>query len=176
MSTKKWNYQDLTNDGKAACKAILDNKLEDLEAFIAKYGVEATVDNGTALHYAILHDRPEAVRYLLSQKADPDKVYRQQWTPLTFAIDSEDYRLATWLIESGADVNRKDALNNSPLSKALYHFKGDTSFIVQLLSKGADPYQDLVKSYTPMSLAVSKGIDSLLKNLISLHSPSSIKK
>jgi ankyrin repeat protein len=173
---KKWNYQDLTNDGKAVCKAILDNNSEELESFILKHGVEAPVGDGTALHFALLNDQTEMARLLLTHKADPDKIYNHQWTPLTLAIDYEDLLTTKMLLDFGADVNKKDGLNNSPLSRAIYQYQEDTTFLELLLKKGADPYQELINGYSPMQLAISRGLESLLKKLILKHSPSSIKK
>jgi len=159
--------QNLKNDQNKDCyQAIKDNDLKKLARFVEKYGVDANVEAGTCLHAAIFQNNVGAAAFLLEASANPNSVYNHSTTPLLAAIDERNWNMAKLLIEKGADVHLKDPKNNSPLSKALFHFEGDTSVIELLLSRGADPYQNLLDGYTPMDLAKSMKLTAMMQTLM----------
>lgn len=166
MHLKKLNNPERTTDNRKAYLAILHNDLPSLQEFVVKYGVDAILEQGTALHHAVFNDQAELVQFLLEKKANPNLLYKEQWTPLIAAIDRDQPAIAKLLIEHGADVNQTDGQRNSPLYKALLHFEGDPSLIELLVSKHADPYLDLYNGYTPMKLAVEQGTDQLLLRIM----------
>jgi uncharacterized protein len=166
MFTKKEKYQGPMNNEKVAYWAIRNNDLEKLTEYIKRFGVDAPVEDGTSLHQAVFHNNIDAVKLLLENGADPNALYNNGFTPLIAAIDWKHWAIAELLIQYNADVTKKDALNNSPLDKAILYFNGDTTLIELLLSKGADPWQELTPGYTPMDLAKSMELESLLLKLI----------
>jgi len=170
------NQKQKIDEMKDCYLAIKNNKLDQLARCVEKYGVDAGYDDGTLLHQAIFQNNIEAVKYLLSASANSNALYDQSVTPLIAAIDDKRWNIARLLIENGADVNLKDANNNSPLSKAIFHFDGDASLIEMLLRHGADPYQDLLNGYTPMDLAKSKKLANMMQSLIDKNKHDSLKR
>lgn len=144
-------------------RAIKNQDIEKLAAFINKYGVDASVLNGTCLHQAIFNNNYLAVKFLLDHQANPDALYENNITPLLASIDLNFWDIATLLIQYAADVNLKDGQNNTPLSKAIFHYKGDPLFIKLLLAKKADPHLNLLDGYTAIDLAKSKNLKDILE-------------
>jgi ankyrin repeat protein len=163
---KKEKYLLLMRNEAIVYRAIKDNDLPQLAAFINQHGVNAPVDEGTCLHQAVFNNNISVVKFLLDKKADPNALYKRGYTPLIEAIDRQYWVIARLLIQYGADVTLKDEKNNSPLIKAILRFNGDTSLLELLLKKGADPWEELVPGYTPMNLAQNMGIKPLLLDLI----------
>ena len=146
--------------------AIRNNELEKLADCIKKYGVNTIFNKGTMLHTAVFQNNLEAVEYLLDQGADPNILYDHSETPLIAAIDNKQWEIAKRLIQKGANVNLKDASNNSPLSKAILRYEGNTELLHLLMAHGSDPQQDLLNGYTPMDLARSMKLSTLIQTLI----------
>jgi ankyrin repeat protein len=146
--------------------AIKNNDLAELARYAEKYGVDAPLEDGTCLHQAIFNNNYPTTEYLLKASADPDALYDNSVTPLIAAIDLKFWDITGLLVKFGADVNLKDGKNNSPLSKAIFHYRGDAGLIQSLLLRGADPYQELIDGYTPMHLAESMGLKGMMLQLI----------
>ena len=150
---------------RACFMALEKGDIDTVKDFINQYGVDAPVDDGTCLHQAIFHENYELVNFLISAGANPDALYENRITPLIAAIDLKQWDIATLLVEKGANVNLKDGASNSALSKAIFHYNGDDKLIKLLLSKGADPFQDLLNGYKPIDLARSMNLTEILKLL-----------
>jgi ankyrin repeat protein len=145
--------------------ALQKGDLGKVFAFVNKFGVDAVVDGGTCLHQAIFTNNENLVKQLLESHANPNALYENRVTPLISAIDLHHWSIAKLLVLNGANIDQKDALNNSPLSKAIFHYDGQDEFISLLLSKGADPYLDLLNGYRPIDLAKSMQLQGLLELL-----------
>ena len=81
----------------------------------------------SALHLAVLKDNREIARVLLDNGADIDIRARDtfQGSPLEWAVFFGVKEMAMFLVESGADVNAKNALGTTPLDAAA----ADNAFI-----------------------------------------------
>ena len=158
----KQNKKPDYNEERDCFMAIKNNNLEKLSAFINNYGVDAPVDDGTCLHHAIFNNNLRLTKYLLDKSANPNALYENRITPLIASIDLNFWDIAKVLIENGADVNLKDEKNNTPLSKAIFHYEGNPDLIKLLLSMGADPYQNLAEGYTAVDLAKSMRLTDIL--------------
>ena len=145
--------------------AIAINDLATVKAYLDIHGVDAPVENGTALHYAVFKNKEDIVSYLLEKGANVDLKYNDDVTPLIAAIDLGYINIAKLLVERKADVNMQDKKGNTPLSKAVLYYKGDTSLIEMLLHHGADPYKELVKNFTAKDLAKNMQLENVVKLL-----------
>jgi ankyrin repeat protein len=69
----------------------------------------------TTLHYAARYGRIETAKWLVAHKADVNTTSYNQFTPMHMVSDAA---LAQFLIQSGADLKKKDAWSKTPLQKA----------------------------------------------------------
>jgi ankyrin repeat protein len=162
LKKPKQNHSDMHN----CYLAIKNNDMITLAECVEKYGVDILYKSGTLLHQAIFQNNLEAVSLLLNAGANENALYDNTYTPLIAAIDYKHWNIAKLLIEKGADIHLKDGYHNSPLSKAILRYDGDSSVIETLIKNGADPYQNLVNSYTPMDLAKSMKLANMIQTLI----------
>ena len=109
----------------------------------------------SALHLAVLKDNREIARVLLDNSADIDIGARDtyQGSPLEWAVFFGIKEMAMFLVESGADVNAKNALGATPLDAAaadnafiskeeLEEFNENRTFLKEYLSaRGGKPGQ-----------------------------------
>jgi ankyrin repeat protein/uncharacterized protein (DUF2164 family) len=72
-------------------------------------------------------------------------------SPLFTAISKEDYKLAAFLIEQGADVNKQNSKGKTPLYYAVHD--NSVPMTKYLLDKGADPNLKTNVAWTPLHLA-----------------------
>ena len=107
----------------------------------------------SALHLAVLKDNREIARVLLDNGADIDIRARDtyQGSPLEWAVSFGIKEMAMFLVESGADVNAKNALGTTPLDAAaadnafiskedLEEFNENRAFLKEYLSaRGGKP-------------------------------------
>ena len=109
----------------------------------------------SALHLAVLKDNREIARVLLDNGADIEIGARDtfQGSPLEWAVFFGIKEMAVFLVESGADVNAKNALGTTPLDAAaadnaffskedLEEFNENRAFLKEYLSaRGGKPDQ-----------------------------------
>jgi ankyrin repeat protein len=136
-------------------RAIAENKMDIVKAYLDINGIDTPIERGTALHQAVFENKPGIVEYLLKNGANPDLLYDDDITPLIAAIDLKFWDIAKQLIAAGADVNKQDKKGNSPLSKAIFHYTNDNGFIKLLLDRGVDPHKELVKGFTAIDMAIN---------------------
>lgn len=93
-------------------------------------------EGNTALIHSLSAANKHATSLLLDHHADPNIANNLKYMPLTFAIWHFLDDAAIRLINNGANINHKDALDgNTPLISAVYGFQDDV--ITALLEKGA---------------------------------------
>jgi ankyrin repeat protein len=61
------------------------------------------------------------------------------WTPLHFAAQNQAVEIAELLINAGAFVDAQDMHGNTPLSKAVFSYRGDGRLINLLRTRKANP-------------------------------------
>lgn len=91
----------------------------------------------TPLHWAAWKNDIDAVRLLLSRKADLDSRDFEGRTALSIAVAATKLQCAQVLIEAGADVNAKDKWNWTPLFLATR--EQSVEMVKLLLNNGANP-------------------------------------
>jgi ankyrin repeat protein len=86
------------------------------------------------LHTAVYHEQLEVISLLLETK---NSVNTKGESPLSIAIDKENYDIAKILLENGANSNHKDTNGESLLHKTIY--KRNNRITHMLLDYEADP-------------------------------------
>jgi ankyrin repeat protein len=85
----------------------------------------------TALHYAARYGRVETARWLIGQNADVNTVSYNRYTPMHMVNNAT---LAEMLIKAGADLDRKDAWDSTPLQRAAEEHR--TAVVDAILASG----------------------------------------
>lgn len=86
---------------------------------------------------AIRNGDLNVVKALLRLGASVGVLDGEPWTPLHLAVNHNRVEIARLLVESGADVDGRDANGNTPLTLAASIDFGETEMIELLLGKGA---------------------------------------
>ena len=76
-----------------------------------------------------------------------------EWTALHSAAQSNSSEVARLLIEAGAEVDPADSFGNTPLSTAVFNYRGNGELIMLLREKNADPYLENHHGQSPLALA-----------------------
>lgn len=126
------------DEEKSAIAAVKAGNIELLKAYMETHpDVNCLFSNGkTGLFYAIVDDQVKICEFLLASGADPDFMVNGQST-MKWAIKYNRGRIVRLLIEYGADVNKQDENQNTPL---IYAAELDKPEICKILvDRGADP-------------------------------------
>lgn len=107
----------------------------------------------TALHYAAAENNTVEAQELIASSVDVNARDDNEWTALHFAAQSNSFEVARLLIEAGAEVDPVDSFGNTPLSTAVFNYKGNGELIVLLREKNADPYRENHDGQSPVALA-----------------------
>lgn len=97
---------------------------------------ETSLDNDTALHYAVRNKRPDVVQVLLAAGADPNIENTRGFSPLHEAVEVDDARIITQLIQGGANKEAVTVAGLTPLAFAVQ--SGKLAAIKALLEAGAN--------------------------------------
>uniref|UniRef100_R7W174 Ankyrin repeat domain-containing protein 50 n=1 Tax=Aegilops tauschii TaxID=37682 RepID=R7W174_AEGTA len=124
---------------------------------------------GTALHVAATNAQDGSMNILLQHRADPNKVYRLDSTPLRLAMISESLECVKLLIKAGADVNKIDYTGVTYLMVAAGN--GLPDILKCLLDAGANPDVDDGFGTTPIEIAALQGRWDMVAMLFPLTSP-----
>lgn len=133
----------------------------------------------SAVHWAVISDQVEMVKYLLDQGASIEgNDDLGGYTPL---MNTSLFEMVDLLVKRGANVNAKNKFNYTPLHKAVFNFiedkrkEKDCEKILNLLiSKGANinaqdnngnsPLMTAVQKISPTKTLIAKGADVNLAN------------
>ena len=107
----------------------------------------------TALHYAAADNNSVDALELISRRIDVNARDQNDWTALHFAAQSNSFEVARLLVEAGAEVDPVDSLGNTPLSTAVFNYRGNGELIMLLREKNADPYVENRHGQSPLALA-----------------------
>jgi hypothetical protein len=108
----------------------------------------------SALHDAVVWN-PHEVPYLIRSGADVNLKDANGYTPLHFAAQEQSVEITRLLLDAGAKVDERDHHGNTPLSNAVFHYRGDGSLIELLRERGADPFAKNNYGSSPVELARS---------------------
>ena len=107
----------------------------------------------TALHYAASENNIVDAQELIARSVDVNAKDDNDWTALHFAAQSNSFEVARLLIEAGAEVDPIDSFGNTPLSTAVFNYRGNGELIMLLREKNADPYLENRHGQSPLALA-----------------------
>ena len=143
---------------------------------LTTHGVEVNKQdkvNDTPLHLAIRRNQPRLARILLENGADANAENNEGMTPLQILSESntEDegnvLNLAQ-LLKYGAEVNRRDKANDTPLHLAI---RGNMSRLSGILLKhGADTNAENNESMTPLQILLERYYTNDECNILDLTS------
>ena len=85
-------------------------------------------------------------------------------TPLSHAAIVDDYGMASFLIDCGADVNACDALGCMPLHWACY--TGNLALVRKLIAHGANVFKKDNNGNTPLAMAANEDKREVVRYLV----------
>jgi len=102
---------------------------------------QTTSSGNTPLHVAAKLDTSEFIASLLDSGLDFDINARgvDDFTPLLYAVSSQNGTITKLLLEHGADVHKASKEGNSPIMTSVMRYNGDNQVTKLLLEHGADP-------------------------------------
>ena len=96
----------------------------------------------TPVHLVAKAGRIGVMLFVLEHEVDIEARGIDGFTPLQYAVSSEDAPMVELLLERGADVHSKDDYGNDALFNAVMAFDEDDSIVKLLLAHNADPTQE----------------------------------
>ncbi len=131
----------------------------------ANVNARESVQQQTALMWAVAQGHGEVTRILLESGADPRARSTSGFSPLLFAARSGDIASARVLLDGGVDVNEGAPDGASPLLIAVASAQEDVARL--LLERGANPNQADKLGYAPLHATVWK--PSAKEGLVRAH-------
>jgi ankyrin repeat protein len=126
---------------------------------------DASVPSTTALATAAFHGRQEIVDLLLELGAGIDKADGETGgTPLYWAVMGMEPVIAAYLVERGADVNKRSKDGSSALMMAAFTVQAD--LVSTLIERGAEVNSKNEIGMTPLMFASSSGSKECVELLI----------
>ncbi|CDS92348.1 MAG TPA: ankyrin repeat domain-containing protein [Sphingobacterium sp.] len=148
-----------------AVAAGLNNYIEAMIKQLPTVVNEISTHGYSALALATHFNKEEAVRILLTHKADPDIPTQNEESlyPLQIALLNKNNAISKLLIEAGADVNTIPSNGQTALHLAAQ--QGNIELIVLLLENGARIELKNMNNKTASDLAASKGYGDIAEIL-----------
>lgn len=113
-------------------------KNEEAKELINELGIEADLDGGTPLMYAVLYQNREIFDHLIDTGANINTTYENGYTPLIAASELRNLDMVSILLDNGADVNATDKQGNSAVIKSASSKKNGYEIMEVLLKHNAD--------------------------------------
>jgi len=128
--------------------------------------IDASVygDSETALHFFATEKRVDLVNWLLARGADPNGIAEDD-TPLHAAAILGHVEVCQALIAAGAELDRPDFNDGSPLYRAASSSSGQLAVVRLLLAAGAAP-DGVDDSDSPLHTAAGLGHEEICRALI----------
>ena len=102
---------------------------------------------------ATISARLDTVRLLLDSGANPDIQDKGGWTALHFAAQEQSAEAIELLASHGATIDIADGHGNTPLSRAVFSYRGNGDAVCTLLRLGANTHRENNHGVSPASLA-----------------------
>lgn len=150
--------------GESPLMYAYQNGNEELVDLLLKHGANDVLgpDGETALHYAARGSNPQLLERLLKSEEDPNsRLKRGKQTPLYEAFSYPNrpievvQKMATTLIENGADLYNLNANGQTALDLAAY--SGSEKILEYLLEKGMNPNHKDESGRNALHRALNKG-------------------
>jgi ankyrin repeat protein len=137
--------------------AVALNRTDAVRALLDA-GYDDSQEGSSALIYAIVQNRPDITHELLKSMIEKgtagkivNKIDKNGYTPLMYAIDRSHVAIAQELLDAGADVNAPGKEGYTPLMMAAAVSKAD--MVAMLLKAGANANAVSPGKETAMSIA-----------------------
>lgn len=116
----------------------------------------------TPIHYAAAHGRFELCQWLIENKAKVVSKDKYKRCPLTMAVRNGHSKVASLLLQHGADVEQADSSGNTPL-----HFAAAYGWMdcIELLVNDAKANLNSANSWkiTPINIAMLKNHEGCVR-------------
>lgn len=122
--------------------------------------------NSTALHAAVVANRPDMVDFLVKNGANPNFADGAGHTPLHLAAESIYTQMTKTLLAGGAKVGTRSKTGETALHRAAAF--GRTKTVEALIAAGADPNAVADDGYTPYDSAAMARASETIKAMASL--------
>lgn len=125
----------------------------------------------TPLIVAIKNNSYDAAKFLIVNGANVNyNKFPNQWTPIYFSINLEDYNLTRLLVDNKARLDHKDMYGYTPLLRIINESKySDTKKIIEYLINNMNLYELEIRNNfgeNALSLAILKDNVKLVKTLL----------
>ncbi|GHV43962.1 hypothetical protein FACS1894204_00180 [Synergistales bacterium] len=151
------------NSGISAMKAAIALNRIDIIRHFARLTEESLRSDNSILTYAIVQNRPEAVREFLKTAKNLSQQDKNGCTLLSYTIPRNNVVIARDLISAGADVNGRDKHGDTPLMAAAA--LGRPDMVAALLELGANPNLLSRGGETALAIAQRKNRNVLISML-----------
>ena len=170
------NINTQSNNGKTPLHICLEKGYLEMAKSLISKGVRLdSVDavGVTALQLAVQNNNREIVHLLIKEKVNPSPKNRDGFTPLHYASRKGYKEVARMLLEAGAKTEVRNLYGMYPIHLAVFSEK--IEMVEMLIKHGANVNQVAFPSlstfcnysnYTPLNLAVKKGLEDIVKLLI----------
>jgi len=156
---------------KKVYKSVIDNGCINLLNILFNHDIHFNIKTKTfdiidgygLLLRALLFNQYDIVNYLIQYGINKNKVYKNIFTPLTYAAYTHIDQVK-FLVERGADINVTDGYGHTPLMIAAGYGKYDT--VRYLVEQGADIHLKNIKGYNALLISSKYGQFQIVKYLI----------
>ena len=139
INRKKNRKEQLVQINLLLEKAIINNHVDLINKLLG-FDPELNFLNSDSLSplaLSIVLNKPDIIKLLLENGANPDQGCKSQKTALFFAIDIDNIELFDELIQYGANIDHQDCMGRTPLFYSL--LQNRIKIAKRLLKAGADP-------------------------------------
>jgi len=118
----------------------------------------------TALHWAAIYGRKEAVAVLLRHGSDVNAVEGHNGTTMHWAAHSDDAEVIQWLLDNGANIDHANQMGRTPLHVAAR--RGCQNVVKTLIERGANIHATIKNGGTALHVAARNGHKDVIELLI----------
>jgi ankyrin repeat protein len=157
--------------------AAKEGDAQKIEAFLANNPdlIRATDSEmgATALHWAAIYGKKEAVRVLLRHNAEVNATERHAGTTMHWACHFNDPEVIDWLLDKGARIDHANQMGRTPLLVAAR--RGCLDVARRLIERGADLRATIKDGSTALHIAARNGHRDVVDLLIAAGIPETAK-
>jgi ankyrin repeat protein len=150
----RWRFLEACKNGDVDC----------VTRYVEGVDHRAYLQDGTALSSAVSNHHPEVLRILLEAGTDPN-IHGEHVPALHVAAANDNLEAAVILVEHGAKIDTRDAVNND--TALMYGVRDGKAKVAEyLLIKGANPNLTDRQGFTPLHIAASRNDIHLVRRLL----------